>query len=108
MNEAHANQYIYLHPLAAYSTFMRTECLNSKFVFDAPLPTARLVSALGDSMCMVCSAQKGTETQPPPYDPLHNRGAGDYAAVWPPPLRRGSAGRRLRRMSQAVVWVFYF
>jgi 20S proteasome subunit alpha 6 len=35
------------------SKFMRTECLNSKYVFDTPLPTARLVAAVGDSMWML-------------------------------------------------------
>ena len=33
-----------------YSKFMRTECLNSRFVFDTPLPISRLVEAVGDSI----------------------------------------------------------
>ena len=32
------------------SKFMRTECLNSRFVFDTPLPISRLVEAVGDSI----------------------------------------------------------
>ena len=32
------------------SKFMRTECLNSRYVFDMPLPLSRLVSAVGDSI----------------------------------------------------------
>ncbi|KNC80919.1 proteasome subunit alpha type-1 [Sphaeroforma arctica JP610] len=28
--------------------FMRSECLNNKYVFDCPLPTIRLVTTLGD------------------------------------------------------------
>jgi len=33
--------------------FMRTECLNSRFVFDTPLPISRLVAAVGDSILQV-------------------------------------------------------
>lgn len=31
------------------SKYMRSECLNHKFVYDAPLQTQRLVSAVADS-----------------------------------------------------------
>jgi 20S proteasome subunit alpha 6 len=30
--------------------FMRTECLNSRYVFNTPLPLSRLVSAVGNKM----------------------------------------------------------
>ena len=30
--------------------FMRTECLNSRYVFENPLPVSRLVAAVGDSI----------------------------------------------------------
>ncbi len=30
--------------------FMRTECLNSRYVFDRPMPVSRLVGAVGDSI----------------------------------------------------------
>ena len=29
---------------------MQTECLNSRYVFDAALPVSRLVAAVGDSI----------------------------------------------------------
>lgn len=32
------------------SNFMRQECLNSRYVYDAPLPVSRLVSRTGDKM----------------------------------------------------------
>lgn len=32
------------------SNFMRQECLDSRFVFDRPLPTSRLVSLIGSSI----------------------------------------------------------
>lgn len=32
----------------ALSKFMRTECLNSKFLFDQPLPVSRLVASVGN------------------------------------------------------------
>ncbi|XP_028407064.1 proteasome subunit alpha type-1-like [Dendronephthya gigantea] len=32
------------------SKFMRIECLDSKFIYDTPLPVARLVGAIGDKM----------------------------------------------------------
>jgi 20S proteasome subunit alpha 6 len=43
------------------SKFMRTECLNSKYVFDTPLPTARLVAAVGDSMWMLVTPMMGLD-----------------------------------------------
>lgn len=33
-----------------FSKFMRTECLNSKYAYDTPLPVSRLVSAISDSI----------------------------------------------------------
>ena len=33
-----------------YSKFMRTECLNSRYVYDRPFPVSRLVSAVGNSI----------------------------------------------------------
>jgi 20S proteasome subunit alpha 6 len=33
------------------STFMRTEALKSKMLFDRPLPTLRIVTQISDSMC---------------------------------------------------------
>lgn len=33
--------------------FMRTECLNSRYAFNVPLPVSRLVSAVGDSILYV-------------------------------------------------------
>lgn len=38
--------------------FMQTECLNSRYVFDLPLPVSRLVSAVGDKM-QVCTQMYG-------------------------------------------------
>ena len=35
--------------------FMRTECLNSRYVFDLPLPISRLVSSVGDSILCAIS-----------------------------------------------------
>jgi hypothetical protein len=32
------------------SNFMRQECLDSRFVFDRPLPVSRLVSLIGSSI----------------------------------------------------------
>lgn len=32
------------------SKFMRTECLNSRYVFDMALPVSRLVTSIGDSI----------------------------------------------------------
>lgn len=32
------------------SRFMRNECLNSKYAFNAPMPVSRLVSLIGSSM----------------------------------------------------------
>ncbi|XP_046863510.1 proteasome subunit alpha type-1-like [Xenia sp. Carnegie-2017] len=32
------------------SKFLRTECLNSKYIYDTPLPIARLVGAISDKM----------------------------------------------------------
>ena len=32
---------------------MRTECLNSRYVFDMPLPVSRLVAAIGDSILLL-------------------------------------------------------
>jgi len=46
-----------IHQVAIFllfcSKFMRTECLNSRFVFDTPLPISRLVAAVGDSILQV-------------------------------------------------------
>ena len=36
--------------LFSFSTFMRQECLNSRFVFDMPLPVSRLVTTVADSI----------------------------------------------------------
>ena len=35
-----------------FSKFMRSECLNSKYAYDTPLPIARLVGAISDSILM--------------------------------------------------------
>ena len=32
------------------SRFMRTECLNHKFVYEAPIPVERLVASVSDSL----------------------------------------------------------
>lgn len=37
-------------PHLSHSNFMRQECLDSRFVFDRPLPTSRLVSLIGSSI----------------------------------------------------------
>ncbi|KAL5475561.1 hypothetical protein EMCRGX_G025391 [Ephydatia muelleri] len=40
------------------SKFMRTECLNSRYVFDMALPVSRLVTSIGDKM-QVCTQVYG-------------------------------------------------
>lgn len=40
------------------SKFMRNECLNSRYVYEAPLPIARLVAAVGDKT-QVCTQRSG-------------------------------------------------
>ena len=35
------------------SKFMRTECLNSRYAFDVPLPVSRLVAMIGNSILSV-------------------------------------------------------
>ena len=41
---------VVLHVVVLCSKFMRTECLNSRFMFDIAMPISRLVSAVGDSI----------------------------------------------------------
>lgn len=36
------------------SNFMRQECLDSRFVFDRPLPVSRLVTLIGSSILLAC------------------------------------------------------
>ena len=36
--------------LSFCSKFMRTECLNSKFLYEEPLPMSRLLAAVGSSI----------------------------------------------------------
>lgn len=36
-----------------FSNFMRQECLDSRFVFDRPLPVSRLVSLIGSSILFI-------------------------------------------------------
>ncbi|KJE98188.1 20S proteasome alpha6 subunit [Capsaspora owczarzaki ATCC 30864] len=40
------------------SKFMRNECLNSRYVFEAPLPVSRLISSVGDKT-QVCTQRAG-------------------------------------------------
>ena len=35
-----------------FSNFMRQECLDSRFVFDRPLPASRLVTLIGSSILL--------------------------------------------------------
>lgn len=36
-----------------FSNFMRSECLNSRYAYDSPLPVSRLVSAVGNSILWI-------------------------------------------------------
>lgn len=36
-----------------FSNFMRSECLNSRYAYDSPLPVSRLVSAVGNSILLI-------------------------------------------------------
>ncbi|KAI8489419.1 PREDICTED: proteasome subunit alpha type-1-like [Branchiostoma belcheri] len=40
------------------SKFMRTECLNSRYAYESPLPVSRLVSTLGNKM-QICTQRYG-------------------------------------------------
>eukprot|EP00058_Branchiostoma_floridae_P003844 XP_002589332.1 hypothetical protein BRAFLDRAFT_77784 [Branchiostoma floridae] len=40
------------------SKFMRTECLNSRYAYESPLPVSRLVSTLGNSILYLVLVEK--------------------------------------------------
>ena len=39
--------------LSHFSNFMRSECLNSRYAYEQPLPVSRLVAAVGNSILLV-------------------------------------------------------
>ena len=78
------------------SRFMRTECLNHKFVYEAPIPIERLVASVSDSLLtaryFVVFKPRSTRMILTVDTPFWNdRGTSAHTRSRPQAVRRGSA-----------------
>lgn len=77
------------------SKFMRTECLNSRYVYNRPFPISRLVSAVGNS---ILKSLTNNHTLGVVFSLTGvYRDAGDNVGLWQAALWSRHASGRIRR-----------